>query len=73
MILRILGTVQTLSEFDNQQLQITYKALEEKTFKTGENIVIQGVKSSALFVIKHGHVKEIESVDGQVCFGSNAV
>ena len=59
-ILRILRTVQALSDFDNQQLQITYKALEERRFKKGEHIVLQGIQSSALFIMKHGHVKEIE-------------
>ncbi len=58
--------MQLLSELDSQQLQITYKALEEKNFKSGEHLVMQGIRSTALFIIKRGHVKEIESVDGQV-------
>lgn len=53
----ILKNIYLFKKFDNQELNLLSKAVEEKSFSAGQDIFVAGQEATSFFVIRMGTVK----------------
>ena len=61
----VIKTLQPLALIEPEKMLALISTMEEKTFAPGENIITQGEKGDAYYIVKSGRVAVIKKKEGQ--------